>query len=111
MIPTLHHGSGEVFVLLVLDPVMEGSRKSMQQLLALPTSILTGPPARHRIPVTEPIITRADADRECVSWDPQQPRAKVAHLAEIFTMIIYIFCLNSLGICSQTQLIFGQVEG
>lgn len=113
----IHQGSGQAFVLQILDRVVEGSGESMPQFPALLTSILTGTPARHRITLTQPIITRADADREYVSWDPQQPRAKVAHLAGVSTMTISIFCLNSLGICNQTQLpghmslIFGQVDG
>lgn len=96
---------------------MEESGESMQQLLALPSFIVTGTPARHRITLTEPSITRPDADREYVSWDPQQPRAKVAHLVGVSTMTISIFCLNILGICSQSQLpghmslFFGQVDG
>lgn len=70
MVPTIHHGSVEAFVLHVLDSVMEEPGESMQQLLALPSSLLTGTLARHRIALTEPITTRADADREYVSWDP-----------------------------------------
>lgn len=107
----------EAFVLHVLDPVMEESGESMQQLPALPSSVLTGTPARRRFTLTDPSITRPDADREYVSCDPQQPRAKVAHLVGVSTMTISIFCLNSLGICSQSQLpghmslFFGQVDG